>query len=83
MNKAPETVKNTLIIGGGSGMRSYCLSFAEQGWSVVVAGRSISKLENVASKLSERAQFKTRSVDVGMRSSVESLFDWFEMRLVI
>ena len=74
-----ETVKNTLVIGGGSGMgEAIALSFAEQGWSVVVAGRSISKLENVASKLSERVQFKTRSVDVGLRSSVESLFDWFK-----
>ncbi len=57
------------------------LAFAEQGWSVAVAGRRTQKLEEVAAKASGQAPFRTHVVDVGDRSSVEALFTWFRQEV--
>ena len=72
--------KNVLIIGGGTGMgEAIALSFAKEGWKIAIAGRRQEKLDDVAKQATEFTDqpILSHTVDVGERSQVEDLFEWF------
>ena len=72
--------KNVLIIGGGTGMgEAIALSFAKEGWKIAIAGRRQEKLDDVAKQATELTgqTILSHTVDVGKRSQVEDLFEWF------
>ena len=72
--------KNVLIIGGGTGMgEAIALTFAKEGWKIAIAGRRQDKLDNVVQQAKSIAAqpILTHTVDVGVRSEVEALFNWF------
>lgn len=68
--------KVAVVTGGGSGIgRSAALALADDGWTVVIAGRRAAPLDEVA----EVAQGSTRIVpivaDVSVEADVQQLFD--------
>lgn len=72
--------KNVLIIGGGTGMgEAIALSFAKEGWKIAIAGRRQEKLDTVIQQATEISDqpILSHTVDVGVRSEVEALFQWF------
>jgi len=76
--------KNVLIIGGGTGMgEAIALSIAKEGWKIAIAGRRQEKLDDVAKQATEFTDqpILSHTVDVGERSQVEDLFEWFSNKV--
>ena len=72
--------QNAVVVGGGSGMgEAIALGLAAEGATVVVAGRRLAKLNEVATQAV--GTLLTHTVDVADRGSVKTLFDWVSERL--
>ena len=72
--------QNAVVVGGGSGMgEAIALGLAAEGATVVVAGRRLAKLNEVATQAD--GTLLTHTVDVADRGSVKTLFDWVSERL--
>ncbi len=70
--------KTAIITGGGTGIGSgIAKAFNGAGAHVVLCGRREEKLREVASQMPNADLVTCRSVDVGDRENVKSLFEWF------
>ncbi|XP_049520014.1 estradiol 17-beta-dehydrogenase 8-like [Dermacentor silvarum] len=72
----PLSGRLAIVTGGGGGIGgAVCQLLAEKGARVVVAGRTLEKVEAVAAALPGCLDHKAMQVDVGDAASVERLFD--------
>src|SRR6476659_8427785 len=78
MNSSSKSKKVALVTGAGSGIdRSVALALAREGYSVVLAGRRASHLEETAAAIragGSRMKTLVAPTDVTDSSSVEELF---------
>jgi len=71
-----QTAKVAMVTGAGSGIgRAVALALAENGYSVVLAGRRIEKLQETAALAGQKsARMLAIATDVGRPESVDALF---------
>lgn len=68
--------KIAIVTGGGSGIgRNVALALADDGWTVVAAGRRLEALEETAALSSRAGAVVGIAADVGDAASVDALFD--------
>jgi NADP-dependent 3-hydroxy acid dehydrogenase YdfG len=69
--------KTAVITGGGSGIgAAIAQAFAGEGCRVVIAGRQVEKLKEVAKQFTSEPKIEVHEADVGNRESVNALFKW-------
>jgi NADP-dependent 3-hydroxy acid dehydrogenase YdfG len=69
--------KTAVITGGGSGIgAAIAKAFASEGCRVVIAGRQVEKLKDVAKQFSGEPKIEVHEADVGNRESTNALFKW-------
>ena len=74
-NQPPEGLRNAIVTGAGSGIgRAAALALLADGWNVVLAGRRLEPLEQVAEESGAGARAFAVPTDVANAASVQSLF---------
>jgi NADP-dependent 3-hydroxy acid dehydrogenase YdfG len=69
--------KTAVVTGGGSGIgAAIAKTLAAEGAQVVIAGRKVEKLKQVAAHFKAQPAMEVHEVDVANRGSVDQLFAW-------
>jgi NAD(P)-dependent dehydrogenase (short-subunit alcohol dehydrogenase family) len=71
-----QTARIAIVTGAGSGVgRAVSLALCDAGWTVALAGRRASTLEETAAKAADRGRMLVVPADVSDETSVKALFE--------